>query len=154
MILIIAPEDAKKVFKRNAKYIWRKASKLLQWTIDAESKYEGCYVSPTRPRKEDFHDKIEVPKGSTFLNEFTSKVVRPWEEANPEEVAKEKDAIAKRDDEFCKMRNSIYSIADKLGLFVTWGWENQAEPDPGKWLIYKKGKNGEPGDLIAIMKVA
>lgn len=154
MIVITTADEAREVFKeKNGKYIWRKARDLLRLTIDEESRYKGCYVSPMRPRKEDYRDKIEVPKDSTFLNEFIRKVVRPWEKANPEEVAKEKAARDKRDDELCKMRNSIYSIADKLGLFVTWGWHNDANPDPGKWLIYKKGENGNPGTLIAIMKV-
>lgn len=150
MIIITNEEEARAIFGKNAKYIVKKAKILKSWMMDTSIKYEGCYESPTKPKTWEYRGKLPVPQGSCFLTEFMKHVYKPWKEANPEEVEKENADRKSRDEEFYKMRNSIFGIAGKLNLFVTWKGDDKDDCRPGTWFIYRKEDSSAP---VAMMNL-
>ena len=151
MEIIKSEEQAKKYFGEKAKDVWHKAEILKSWCMDTAEKYKGCYRSPDKPKSLDYRGKLPVPQGSCYLNEFLNKVYKPWKEAHSEEIAKEEADKKRRDDEFFKMRNSIFGIAGSLNLFVTWKGDDKNDCKPDVWYIYSADDvdNGP----IAIMEV-
>ena len=100
--------------------------------------YEGCYRAEGRPSSVELHERIIVPKGSTFARE-ARKAIYQWYEEHPDEKAKEMASKKRWEAERDKQFRIIYGVAKRHRLHID--WYGNGSPSYGEQFgIYKNQK--------------
>lgn len=90
-------------------------------------RYEGCYLSPTRPRP----SRVWGQEGVSFR-----ELTEIWKAENPEEVRKEQESRKKWEENRDKQFRVVYGIAKRHGLYLEW-CGNGSVPEGDRFLVYQ-----------------